>query len=177
MKSWADHCSSDEESDDGLHPARLTAQLDGDLSYDDDDDVNINGNSNESIEHISITGDNNIDEFGAAGIGGGRGGNSNSNRGRGGGQREDIPLPQPIDLDHMPPEIPTQGPFTAYISNLCYKIETPDALAEKIEGLTRWRYKREREVKVVNARLGMDHQTKKRKGFGYVEFGTPEDVS
>lgn len=173
MKSWGELCSSDDESDDGLHPARLAPKAsDDDISFDD------------SLDHISYTGDEDLDEMGAgAGKGngyrheqgrrdGGRGG-----RGRGrNNQQEENPSPQPIDFDNVPADVPSKAPFTAYIRNLCYKIDTANDLADKIEGLTRWRYRHEKEVKVINARLGLD-RSGNRKGFGYVEFGTVEEVS
>ena len=174
MKSWADHCSSDEESDDGLHPARLAESnsnsMDPDLSYD------------ESIEHISVTGEDGepLDQMGEPGGAGGAKG------GRGGGRRysnndnnqpEEIPYPAEIDFDNVPPNMPTQAPYTAHIKNLSYKIENPSDLADKIEGLTRWRYQKKRSVTVTNARLGTDRHTGQRKGFGYVEFDTRDEVS
>lgn len=175
MKSWADHCSSDEESDDELHPARLASNsnMDGgdDLSY-------------ESEGHISVTAQDDLDYLGPTS--GGPGGNERGGQGGDGGRRgggrnnnhnEEIPFPQPIDFDNKPPEVPKQPPYTAYIRNLCYKIQEPGDLADKVEGLTRWRYKKQHEVRVTNARLGIDRNTGKRKGFGYVEFDTPEEVS
>mmetsp|Transcript_581 Transcript_581/g.912 ORF Transcript_581/g.912 Transcript_581/m.912 type:complete len:467 (+) Transcript_581:157-1557(+) len=173
MKSWADHCSSDEESDDGMHhPARLTepdASLDADLSYD------------ESVEHISVTGEDGEDldnlggpgGYGGANNGGGGGGSRQQNNRQ---QPEEIPYPADIDADNLPPNFPTQAPYTAHIRNLCYKIESPTDLADKIEGLTRWRYQKKKSVTVTNARVGVDRATGKRKGFGYVEFDTAEEL-
>jgi RNA recognition motif-containing protein len=181
-KSWADHCSSDEESDDGLHPANLASagsgmgnpnSLEEDLSYDDD-----------SIEHISVTGDETMDEMNRnIGVGGGgrdHGDNGRGGRGRGRGRHNndhvEIPYPQEIDFEQVPDNFPREKPYTAHISNLCFKIETESDLADKIEGLTRWRYKKKMGVNVTNARLGLDRNTGKRKGFGYVEFDTPEEL-
>ncbi len=177
MKSWAD-CSSDEESDDELHPARLAAaasknNLDQDISYDEESEEG----------HISVTAEDDLDHLVPASSGGGRGAGPHGGRGNGGGRRngnrnhrEEVPYPKPIDWDSLPAELPDQPPFTAYIRNLCYKIQEPGDLADKVEGLTRWRYKKEQEVKVINARLGVDRQTGQRKGFGYVEFETPKEV-
>lgn len=183
MKSWADHCSSDDESDDGLHPARLA------VTSGDAEDNNGIGNSNdgdlsfdESIEHISVTGDDDLDDLvgnnGDAGRGGNYGGRGGAERGgnRRNGNNEKVPYPEPIDLDNLPPDLPKQAPFTAYIRNLSYKIEKPADLADKIEGLTRWRYHKKLQVEVVSARLGIDQRTGKPMGFGYVEFGTPQEV-
>mmetsp|Transcript_9097 Transcript_9097/g.9980 ORF Transcript_9097/g.9980 Transcript_9097/m.9980 type:complete len:417 (-) Transcript_9097:199-1449(-) len=160
MKSWADHCSSDEESDDEHHPARVTApsaSLDQDLSYD------------ESVDHISITGEEDDEEIGR--MGGGRGGGGRRNN-----QPEKIPYPEPINFDDVPPDMPTQKPYTAHIQNLAFNIEHPEDLATKIEGMTKWRYQHKMEVKVTTARLGRDKKTGKRKGFAYVEFDTPEEL-
>ncbi len=172
MKSWADHCSSDEESDDGHHPARLAGpgeSMDADLSYD------------ESIEHISVTGEDdevldNLGKVGKGGLDNGGGGNRHHHQNKR-EQQEEIPYPAEIDFDNPPPNLPTQAPYTAHIRNLCYKIENATDLADKIEGLTRWRYQKKKSVTVTNARVGMDRATGKRKGFGYVEFDTPEEVS
>ena len=167
MKSWADHCSSDEESDDGMHhPARLTGpeeSLDADLSYE------------ESVGHISVTGEDGeaLDQLDAPG--GGRGGRFHHHNRQ--PQPEEIPFPADVDLDNLPPNFPTQAPYTAHIRNLSFKIESPTDLAEKIEGLTKWRYQKKKSVTVTNARVGVDRATGKRKGFGYVEFDTPEEVS
>lgn len=174
MKSWADHCSSDEESDAGMHhPARLAPgdSMDPDLSYD------------ESIEHISVTGEDDVSLDNLVGNGngrdhGGRDGNrhhqNNNNNNR--QQSEEIPYPEEIDFENKPPNFPTQAPYTAHIRNLCYKIEDAADLADKIEGLTRWRYQKKQSVTVTNARVGIDRATGKRKGFGYIEFDTPEEL-
>ncbi len=175
LKSWADHCSSDEESDDELHPARLAStksNLEGDLSYDDG-----------SQASISVTADDNLDDLVPGGGGqGGHHGHHHGGRGSSGRNNqnnEEIPKPPPIDFNNVPSELPKQPPYTAYIRNLCFKIQEPGDLANKVEGLTRFRYKKsgQHEVRVTNARLGIDRNTGKRKGFGYVEFDTPEEVS
>lgn len=173
MKSWADHCSSEEEdSDDEHHPSRLNANktesFDADLSFD------------ESIEHISVNGDDGEIE-GLEDIGGGRhyqnrGGRGGRGRGRDNHNQEEIPYPQDINFDDVPPNFPTQAPYTAHVRNLCFKIENPSDLADKIEGLTRWRYQKKQTVTVTNARVGVDRNTGQRKGFGYVEFDTPEEL-
>ncbi len=195
MKSWADHCSSDDESDDGLHPARLAvnsgdAEDNNGIGYSNDVDLSFD----ESIEHISVTGEDDLDNLVGNNSDGGRGGNyagkGGTERGgnyagkggteRGGNRRngnnEKVPYPEPIDFDNLPPDLPKQAPFTACIRNLSYKIDTPADLADKIEGLTRWRYHKKLQVEVVNARLGTDQRTGKPMGYGYVEFGTSQEV-
>lgn len=155
--NWADHCSSDEDSDDGLHPARLAASnhslqaglddiADNDLSFDEtesreDDDLEI------------MCTDSNIELA-----------------------EEPIPYPPEIDVNNVPEDFPTQPPYTAHIRNLAYKINTPDELASKIEGLVNFRYKGDKRVKVANARIGFDRKTGNPKGFGYVEFETPKEL-
>lgn len=166
MKSWADHCSSDEESDDGLHPARLAGLSSGDndngLSYD------------ESIEHISVNGDDDDDDdavVGDIGHGGNDGGGRRNYNNNNNNQQKEIPFPEWIDLDRIPEDFPPNGPYVAYVQNLSYRIDTPMALAEKLEGMTRWRYHKRQEVKVTSAKFGP------RKGTAFISFATPQEVS
>lgn len=143
--NWADHCSSDEESDDGLHPARIAsnhpieADLSNDLSYASDED--------------SITGDTDLEVA-----------------------KEKKPFPEPIDMDDLPEDFPTEAPFTAHVNNVAYNIKTEKDFGQKIEGLVKYRYQGSKRVEVTNARFGIDRETGKRRGFAYVEFATPEEL-
>jgi hypothetical protein len=148
--NWADHCSSDDESDDGLHPARLASNhsaeqdLSNDLSYDPSD----------TGAALSVTaGDDDIEL-----------------------EKETIPYPPEIDMNNLPENFPTEAPYTAYVRNLSFYIKTEDEFASSVEELINKRYEGLKKAKVVRTRFGIDRE-KKRKSFGYVEFGTPEEVS
>eukprot|EP01083_Nonionella_stella_P190926 707002_1 len=156
--NWADQ-SSDEDSDDGLHPMRLSAHnlvdldegddgiddgIDNDLSYDE---------SGSQRPDDRMSKDSNLEL-----------------------EEEKIPYPSEIDFDKVPEDFPRQPPYTAHIRNLAFKISTPEELTSKIEGLVNFRYKGDKRVNVKDARLGMDRKTGQRKGFGYVEFDTEKEL-
>ena len=147
--NWADHCSSDDESDDGLHhPARLAASnhslgIDNDLSFEkskDDDDDSI------SESDLEI-------------------------------EKETIPYPPPIDMNNLPEDFPTEAPFTAHVKNVAFNIKNEEELGDKIERLVTFRYQGSKRVKVTGARFAFDRATGKRRGYAYVEFDTAEEVS
>lgn len=144
--NWAD--SSDEESDDELHPARIAASqsIDHDLSYDDSKD-----------DEDSITGSINDGELEV--------------------EEEKIPYPPPINMKVLPENFPREAPFTAHVKNVAFNIKSEEDLGKKIEGLVKFRYQGSKRVQVTGARFGIDRQTGKRRGFSYVEFGTAEEVS
>lgn len=142
--NWAD--SSDDESDNGLHPARIaaTTSIDHDLSYDDEshDEVDV-----DSIDDADLE----VEE-------------------------EKIPYPPPINMEVLPEDFPREAPFTAHVNNVAFNIKTEQDLANKIEGLVRFRYKGDKRVKVKSIRFGIDRETGKRRGFSYAEFETAEDL-
>lgn len=147
--NWADHCSSDDESDDGLHPARLATNsepieqdLSNDLSYDPSD-----------TGALSTTGGDDDLEV----------------------EKETIPYPPEIDMNKLPENFPTAAPYTAYVGNLAFSVKTEEDFARGVEKLITFRYQGMKRVKVIGARFGIDRE-KKRKPFGYVEFETPEDL-
>lgn len=147
--NWADHCSSDDESDDGLHPARLATNnqpveqdLSNDLSFDPSD-----------TGALSVTGGEDDIEI----------------------EKETIPYPPVIDMNNVPENFPTVAPYTAYVGNLSFQIKTEEDFAQNVETLITNRYQGLKSVKVAGARFGIDRE-KKRKPFGYVEFETPEEV-
>jgi len=139
--NWADHCSSDEESDDGLHPARvgsdhpIEADLSNDLSY----------GSAEEDPDLEL-------------------------------EKEKTPYPIAIDMNNLPEGFPTEAPYTAHVTNVAFNINTPEDFGQKIEGLVKYRYQSLQTVQVTGARFGIDRATGKKRGFGYVEFGTPEEL-
>lgn len=149
MQSWADHCSSDDDSDDG-HPARLQTTVE-----DDEDDLSYD-------EHGAASGDALDDDLEE--------------------DEEYPPAPRPLDLAsfsdprNLPEGAPTQAPYTAHIGNLAFNITEAGELAFKIEEMVKDRYQNKHVVKVTEARLGIDRETGKRKGFGYVEFETVEEL-
>lgn len=139
--NWADHCSSDEESDEGYtHPARISAEIDHDISY--DDSANEQKLEDENLEL----------------------------------EEEVIPFPAPIDFSIIPENMPSEAPYTGYIRNLAFKINSPEYLRDVVERLVEERYEGQQTVKVVDARIGFDRDTKKPLGFGYVEFNTAREL-
>lgn len=144
--NWADHCSSDEESDDGLHPARvgsdhpIEADLSHDLSYGSADD-----NARQEDPDLEV-------------------------------EKEKTPYPIALDMNNLPEGFPTEAPYTAHVTNVAFNINTPEDFGQKIEGLVKYRYQSLQTVQVTGARFGIDRATGKKRGFGYVEFGTPEEL-
>lgn len=139
--NWADHCSSDDESDNGrTHPVRMATSIDNDLSYDDSVKEKLLEDENLELEE------------------------------------EVTPFPPAIDFSNMPESIPTEAPFTGYIRNLAFRINTPEYLMDVVERLIDERYEGQQKVKAVDARIGIDRETKKPMGFGYVEFNTAQEV-
>eukprot|EP00554_Chaetoceros_debilis_P010691 CAMPEP_0194109130 /NCGR_PEP_ID=MMETSP0150-20130528/8701_1 /TAXON_ID=122233 /ORGANISM="Chaetoceros debilis, Strain MM31A-1" /LENGTH=397 /DNA_ID=CAMNT_0038798019 /DNA_START=123 /DNA_END=1316 /DNA_ORIENTATION=+ len=160
--NWADQ-SSDEDSDDGLHPMRLSAHNLGDL--DEGDDGIDNGTGIDNDLSYDESGSQRPDDTDLV--------SKDSNLEL---EEEKIPYPSEIDFDKVPEDFPRQPPFTAHIRNLAFKISTPEELTSKIEGLVSFRYKGDKRVNVKDARLGMDRKTGQRKGFGYVEFDTEKEL-
>lgn len=148
--NWADHCDSDSDSDDGLHPVRFSSNnLAGQAATEENPDAGISFDDEDSIdadEELEL-------------------------------EKEEIPFPPPIDMNNLPDNFPTEAPYSAYVGNVAFNIKSEQAFGEKIEGLVKFRYQNTKRVKVINARFGMDRATNQRKGFGYVEFETPEEVS
>ena len=147
--NWADHCDSDSDSDDGLHPVRFSSNNLAGQASDDNPDAGISFDDEDSIdadEELEL-------------------------------EEEEIPFPPPIDMNNLPDNFPSEAPYSAYVGNVAFNIKSEQAFGEKIEGLVKFRYQNTKRVKVINARFGMDRSTNQRKGFGYVEFETPEEVS
>jgi RNA recognition motif-containing protein len=139
--NWADHCSSDEESDEGYtHPARTSTDIDHDISY--DDSANEQKLKDENLEL----------------------------------EEEVIPFPPPLDFSVLPENMPTEAPYTGYLRNLSYKINSPDYLRDVVERLIQERYEGQQTVKVTEARIGLDRDTKKRLGYGDVEFNNAREL-
>lgn len=146
MKSWADHCSSDEDSDaDGMDLTGAdfsvlnSKSMDTDLSFDNTT------------------------------VGAGPTGNSFD-------EENFPPEPPPVDFGTVPPNAPNVAPFTAHIGNLPFDVKEGNELADEIEKLVADRYKGEESVNVTEARVGVDRDTGKRRGYGYVEFGTLDEL-
>uniref|UniRef100_A0A6U3QS90 RRM domain-containing protein n=1 Tax=Ditylum brightwellii TaxID=49249 RepID=A0A6U3QS90_9STRA len=149
MKGWAEYCSSDEESDDGLrhtHPAASSDGLHPSLHHEDDDDHEDDGSPGDVASN-----DDTGDHLNAI-----------------------PPVPSKREYD----DLPNGPPYTAYVRNLSYDIRENDQLVYEINGLLERRYEgTDVRVQVVNARVGIDRESGKRKGFGYVEFTTVEDLT
>lgn len=145
MKSWADHSSSDEDSDNEIEPnlsadlALKTTSIDTDLSYDNTTDGILSpDNADDGLEYP--------------------------------------PEPPPVDFGVIPPTAPNCAPFTAHIGNLSFGVKEGPDLANEIEKLVTDRYNGEESVTVTEARVGVDRETGKRRGYGYVEFATLEEL-
>jgi len=83
---------------------------------------------------------------------------------------DEAPAPTPAKIYN----VPTEPPYTAYVANLSYNIPGEKELANEMEKIC---YEQLRKVvHVVDARLVVDRETKKRKGYGYVEFKTADDL-
>jgi len=72
-----------------------------------------------------------------------------------------------------PKNIPTTPPFTAFMNNLVYDV-SEEQLADEIEKLCV--DKLNTNIKVTSVRFAKDRETNKRKGFGYVEVSTREEL-
>jgi len=76
-------------------------------------------------------------------------------------------------------DVPPGGPpFTAFVGNLPFNIKSPDELIGEVRRLILGDAPGggDRDAGVSTARLGKDRKTGKQGGFGYVEFGTAEDL-
>jgi len=145
MKSWADHCSSDEDSD-----------ADADLSGADLSMLNSKSNDeglsfdNSTVDVLSPEKSYDDEDF--------------------------PPVPPPVDYGMVPQNAPNEAPYTAHIGNLSFGVKEGSDLADEIEKLVTDRYKGEESVTVTEARVGVDRDTGKRRGYGYVEFATLEEL-
>lgn len=145
MKSWADHSSSDDDSDNGIGQdlsvdvtrALKSTSIDTDLSY-DNTTVLPADNADDGLEYP--------------------------------------PEPPPVDFGVIPPNVPNHAPYTAHIGNLSFGVKEGPDLANEIEKLVTDRYNGEESVTVTEARVGVDRDTGKRRGYGYVEFQTLEEL-
>jgi len=86
------------------------------------------------------------------------------------------PEPPQIDFGHVPPNAPSRAPFTAHIGNLSFGVKEGPELGNEIERLVSDRYNGDESVAVTEARIGVDRDTGKRRGYGYVEFDTLEEL-
>lgn len=141
IKSWADHCSSDEESDDE-RIAPPPSGLPGSSSF---------GQLNQLDDNESD--DNNQEE-------------------------EEIPYEEPPPKEYI---LPSQPPYTAFIGSLPFSLNSTNDLGHEIVDLLRSRDVEKDlggvDVRVRDVRLMTDRETGKNRGYGYVEFDTPEEVS
>lgn len=158
-KSWADHCSSDEESDDDVPPKTLSAQEifgGGDAADDDVDEAE--EDSGAAAEDASAAGD-------------------------GSSYQRHAPRP-PKDYSFL---LTAPPPYTAYVGNLNYDIRSSQELQEEMEKMLESRKcvaisasegdaGGERDVRVQSARLMTEKEGGRSRGYGYVEFDSPEEV-
>ena len=92
---------------------------------------------------------------------------------------DQVPEPAPArtyTLADVPPGCP---PFTAFVSSLPYSIKSADELVGEVQRLILSDAPgggAGGDAGISTARLGKDRKTGKQGGFGYVEFGTAEDL-
>jgi len=153
MKSWADHCSSDEESE-GDHRRKS-------------EPVNDDDNAERNIVTAKETTRDEAQED--------LKGNNN----------DDDAIPPPLPLADFPTNYPQfqeviqdlQGPpYSAHVGNLSFRIQTNEQLSRTLEGLVDYRYQGQEKVHVSSARIALDRETKKSRGFANVYFDTVDEV-
>lgn len=155
-KSWADHDSSDDESEGKDQQQRLRKSELKD---------NVDGRNHVPTTSSDVIPDN-VDH------------NTNHEDGD-----YDTPPPLPLaDFRSNYPELNEvlsnlQGPpFSAHIGNLPYRIQTSDQFSKTIEDLVAYRYQGQEKVHVSSCRLAVDRETRKLRGFGNVNFDTLDEV-
>lgn len=134
IKSWADHCSSDEESDDD----RIAPPPSG-----------LPGSSSYGQLHAL---DESEDE-------------------------EELPPPAPVRKSFAISALPDRPPYTAFLGSLPNALKNTNDLGREVEGLLRNRGPEVAGLRVSDVRLMIERDTGKSRGYGYVEFDTPEEVS
>lgn len=74
-----------------------------------------------------------------------------------------------------PPQksLPDSPPFTAFMNNLSYEV-TENELANELQKMCL--NKRSKKINIVNVRFATDRETRERKGFGYVEVETRDEL-
>ena len=144
MKSWADHCSSDEEDDipkvSTLDKSNHSRHLDSDHSDNEDNNTNGNNGDDDHSSHYD--------------------------------SEEELQMQREKILESLQNNDP---PFTAFVGNLSYEVQDAQHLAYELEEMCK--HLLGHQVTAINGRLMTDRDTGKKKGFGYVEFETVEDVS
>ena len=137
-KSWADHCSSDEDSEPAKHqlPENSIPSNQGAFPYNDTIDTDLSFTDRSGT---FLTKDVTLGE-------------------------EYPPAPPPVDFGRIPPNAPGRAPFTAHIGNLSFGVKEGPELADEVEKLVRDRYLGDESVTVTEARVGVDRETGKRKG-------------
>jgi hypothetical protein len=152
MKSWADHCSSDEESLGDAEeehekqtlnkatPARRVVEVQyqpppaADDQHLDDEDA-----------------DDEAEEYRERGV---------------------APPAAPQERVY---DFPDKPPFTAFVGNLAFSITEGDDLKHAIVDLVQERLGAQ--ISVIGGRIGVDRRDGRHRGFGYVEVETLEEVS
>lgn len=147
MKSWADNSSSDEDSDTDIKQ-NAVADLSGLLNT-----VSIDTDLSYDNTTVGVQSPVDIDA-----------------------DLDFPPVPPPVDFGHVPENAPNRPPYTAHIGNLSFGVKEKEELANEIEKLVTERYNGDESVSVTEARIGVDRDTGKRRGYGYVEFNTLEEL-
>ena len=152
MKSWADHCSSDEESFNEDTPM--------DAFDNDEDDGNGKQAAATTADHpaeIITTGMDHLKGPSAAGM------------------EAQQPPHQERTYD-----LPSGPPFTLYVGNLAYSIKDGNQLGEALANVVKERL--HKDIRVVKSRVAMDRDNgggikNTHKGYGYVEVASLDEVS
>ena len=85
-----------------------------------------------------------------------------------------VPEPAPARTYTLADVPPGGPPFTAFVRNLPYSIKSADELVGEVQRLILGGGAGD--AGISTARLGKDRKTGKQGGFGYVEFGTAEEL-
>ena len=89
-------------------------------------------------------------------------------------EEEDFEIPPRFDIS----QLPDRGPYTAFLGNLPYDIRDSNDLGQELERMFQSRPECQGlKIRLRDARLMIERETGKPKGFGYAEFDKPEEVS
>ena len=89
-------------------------------------------------------------------------------------EEEDFELPPRFDIS----QLPDRGPYTAFLGNLPFDVRDSHDLGEELMRMFQSRPEPEcKGIQITDARLMLERDTGRPKGFGYVEFAKAQEVS
>ena len=147
MKSWADHCSSDEDEsvDDNVGEQDPSLEEQPHMGNDDHDDGK---DQQETFLPPRPHPDHGPDD-----------GDENQN---------------PPHATTKTYDFPDKPPFTAFVGNLAFSVKEPDQLKDAIMEVVHERLGQT--IHVLGGRIATDRRDGKHRGFGYVEVETLDEV-